>query len=135
MADGTPAYPGAVAPTGTGGESAAELTSVDSHRFLLAERDSNGDGLPAPRLKKIFILDTNGAAGRNGYVDKQPLADLMAIPDPNKIGGDGDFFRFPFNTIESVHVVNDHTIIVANDNNYPFPTVAHAAEPTIARAR
>ena len=44
----------------------------------------------------------------------------MAIPDPNKIGDDGDFFRFPFNTIESVHVVDDHTIIVANDNNYPF---------------
>jgi hypothetical protein len=120
FADGTPAYPGAVAPTGTGGESAAELTALDGHRFLLVERDSNGDGLPAPRLKKIFILDTNGANRRDGYVDKQPLADLMAVPDPNKLGGDGDFFRFPFNTIEAVHVVDDHTIIVANDNNYPF---------------
>lgn len=44
----------------------------------------------------------------------------MAIPDPAKLGGDGDFFRFPFNTIESVHVVNDHSILVANDNNYAF---------------
>jgi glycerophosphoryl diester phosphodiesterase len=44
----------------------------------------------------------------------------MAIPDPQKIGNDGDFFRFPFNTIESVYVVDDHTILVANDNNYPF---------------
>jgi hypothetical protein len=44
----------------------------------------------------------------------------MNIPDPTRIGSEGDFFCFPFNTIESVHVVNDHTIIVANDNNYPF---------------
>jgi hypothetical protein len=120
LSDGTRAYPDAVAPTGTGGESAAELTALDGHRFLMVERDSNGDGVPAPRMKKIFILDTLGAKGRDGYVDKQPLADLMAVPDPNKLGGDGDFFRFPFNTIEAVHVVSDHTIIVANDNNYPF---------------
>ena len=38
---------------------------------------------------------------------KTLLVDLMAVPDPNHVGGDGDFFRFPFNTIESVHVVND----------------------------
>jgi hypothetical protein len=116
----TRAYPDAVAPTGTGGESAADLTALDSHRFLVVERDSNGDGLPAPRMKKVFLLDTKRADRRAGYVDKQPLADLMAVPDPKKLGGDGDFFRFPFNTIESVHVVNDHTIVVANDNNYPF---------------
>jgi hypothetical protein len=120
LTDGTRAYPNAVAPTETGGESAAELTSLDGHRFLVVERDSNGDGLAAPRLKKVFILDTKGAQRRAGYVDKQPLADLMAVPDPNKLGGDGDFFRFPFNTIEAVHVVSDHTIVVSNDNNYPF---------------
>jgi hypothetical protein len=120
LADGTKAYPDAVAPTGTGGESAAELTALDGHRFLMVERDSNGDAVPAPRMKKVFILDTKGAKGRDGYVDKQPLPDLLAVPDPNKLGGDGDFFRFPFNTIEAVHVVSDHTIIVANDNNYPF---------------
>ncbi|MEP7019591.1 MAG: esterase-like activity of phytase family protein [Pseudonocardiales bacterium] len=120
LSDGTRAYPNAVAPTGTGGESAAELTSLDGHRFLMVERDSNGDGLATPRMKKVYVLDTKGADRRGGYVDKQPLADLMAVPDPNKLGGDGDFFRFPFNTIEAVHVVNDHSIIVANDNNYPF---------------
>ncbi|MDT4971671.1 MAG: hypothetical protein QOG22_1814 [Pseudonocardiales bacterium] len=121
LTDGTTrAYPNAVAPTGTGGESAADLTSLDSHRFLVVERDSNGDGLAAPRMKKVFVLDTKGANHRGGYVDKQPLADLMAVPDPKKVGGDGDFFRFPFNTIEAVHVVSDHTIVVSNDNNYPF---------------
>ena len=53
-------------------------------------------------------------------MQKALLVDLMAVPDPQKLGDDGDFFRFPFNTIESVHVVDDHTILVANDNNYPF---------------
>jgi hypothetical protein len=120
LADGRLAYPGSVAPTGTGGESVAELTALDDHRFLLLERDGNGDGVDAPRLKKVFVVDTDGASGNNGYVQKTALVDLMAVPDPNKLGGDGDFFRFPFNTIESVHVVDDHTIIVANDNNYPF---------------
>ncbi len=44
----------------------------------------------------------------------------MAVPDPAKVGGDGDFFRFPFNTIESVHPVDASTLIVADDNNFPF---------------
>jgi hypothetical protein len=117
LADGSPAYPGSAAPTGVGGESAPELTALDAHRFLMLERDGNGDTLAAPRSKKVFIVDNHT---QGGYVQKQLLVDLMALPDPLHQGNDGDFFRFPFNTIESVHVVDDHTILVANDNNYPF---------------
>jgi hypothetical protein len=115
--DGTHVYPDAAPPAA--GESAAELTAVNSHQFLMVERDSNGDGVAAPRFKKIFLLDTEGAHN-GGYVDKTLLADLMAVPDPAQLGHDGDFFRFPFNTIESVHVVGPDTILTANDNNYPF---------------
>jgi hypothetical protein len=119
--DGAPAYPGSVAPTGTGGESAAELTAVNDHQYLMVERDSAGDAaVPAPRSKKVMLIDTKHARSHDGYVSKQLLVDLMAVPDPLHVGGDGDFFRFPFNTIESVHVVDAHTIVVANDNNYPF---------------
>ena len=46
LVGGAAAYPGATAPTGTGGESAAELTAVNAHQFLLLERDGNGDGVP-----------------------------------------------------------------------------------------
>lgn len=109
------AYQGAPKPIGTGGESAAELTAVNAHQFLLVERDAAGDEIAAPRFKKVFLLDRHGRT-----LVKSLLVDLMAIPDPAKIGSDGDFFRFPFNTIESVHVVDDHSILVANDNNYPF---------------
>ena len=86
---------------------------------MAVERDSNGDGVAAPRFKKVFLLDTDSRS-HQGYLAKDLLVDLMAVPDPAKIGGDGDFFRFPFNTIESVHVVSPDTVLVANDNNYPF---------------
>jgi len=119
LVGGAPAYPGSTPPTGTGGESAAELTSVNVHQFLVVERDSNGDGLPAPRFKKVFLVDAD-PAGPGSYVSKTLLVDLMAVPDPHHVGADGDFFRFPFNTIESVHVAGDSSVLVANDNNYPF---------------
>ena len=112
---GLPAYPGVGAPTGTGGQAHGELTAINRHQFLFLERDGNGDGPAAPRFKKLFLLDT-----RHGDVTKTLLADLMAIPDPDKVGGDGDYFRFPFVTIESVHPVDEHTVLVASDNNFPF---------------
>jgi hypothetical protein len=130
LVGGARAYPGTAPPVGTGGESAAELTAVNAHQFLVVERDSAGDGVPAPRFKKVFLLDTRGA--RDGHVAKSLLLDLMAVPDPHHVGGDGDFFRFPFNTIESVHVVNDHTVLVANDNNYPF---SNARSRSLTNAR
>ena len=99
---------------------AAELTAVNSHQFLMVERDGNGDGASRPTVQEGLPGRRSQHAGNGGYVDKQLLVDLMAVPDPAKIGGDGDFFRFPFNTIESVHVVSPDTILTANDNNYPF---------------
>jgi hypothetical protein len=113
--DGSPAYPNAAVPTGTGGQAHGELTAINRHQFLFLERDGAGDGVAAPRFKKLFLIDT-----RRGEVTKQLLADLMAIPDPMRVGGDGDYFRFPFVTIESVHPVDEHTVLVASDNNFPL---------------
>jgi hypothetical protein len=122
LVNGERAYPDATRPTGTGGESAAELTAVNDHQFLLVERDGAGDGTAAPRFKKVLLVEAGKPAARARYLAKQLLIDLMAIPDPGRIGEDGDFFRFPFNTIEAVHVVDDTSVVVANDNNYPFST-------------
>ena len=118
LVGGTAAYPGAAKPSGAGGQSAAELTAVNENEFLAVERDGLGDGLAAPRFKKIFLLEDSDDNGE--HLDKQLLVDLMAVPDPAQLGGDGDFFRFPFNTIEAVHVASPDTVLVANDNNYPF---------------
>ena len=86
----------------------------------MIERDNHGDDLTAPRFKKVFLLDLPQAAEHDGYVGKTLLLDLLAIPDPSGVGGDGDFFRLPFYTIESVHVVDERTLLVASDNNFPF---------------
>jgi hypothetical protein len=72
-----------------------------------------------------WALADNGYGARENSRDFQlvfhrlPL-DALAIPDPLGVGGDGDFFRLPFYTIESVHVVDERTLLVASDNNFPF---------------
>jgi hypothetical protein len=121
LASGSPAYPGTAAPP-AGSQAVGELTAINRNQFLLLERDNHGDGLPAPRFKKIFLLDTRKAraGAKDKYVAKSLLVDLMAVPDPLQQGGDGDYFRFPFVTIESVHPIDDGSIVVVNDNNFPF---------------
>jgi hypothetical protein len=118
-ATGAPVYPGAVAPP-AGPVSIGELKAVNDRQLLVIERDNFGDDLRAPRFKKVFLLDMSRAAANGGYVGKTLLLDLLAIPDPSGVGADGDFFRLPFYTIESVHVVDEHTLLIASDNNFPF---------------
>ncbi|MGI8504446.1 MAG: calcium-binding protein, partial [Hassallia sp.] len=69
---------------------------------------------------KIFKVDLS-QKDANGFVQKEEVADLLNIQDPNDLNQDGSTsFRFPFQTIEDVLVVDANTILVANDNNYPF---------------
>lgn len=118
-ASGARVYPDAVAPP-PGPVSIGELKAVNDHEMLVIERDNLGDDLAAPRFKKLFLIDLAQAGERGGYVGKTLLLDLLAIPDPAGVGGDGDFFRMPFYTIESVHVVDERTLLIASDNNFPF---------------
>ena len=118
-ASGARVYPDAAAPA-PGPVSIGELKAVNDRHLLVIERDNHGDDLTPPRFKKVFLLDLSQAPQQDGYVGKSLLVDLLAIPDPSKIGGDGDFFQLPFYTIESVHVVDALTLLVASDNNFPF---------------
>lgn len=103
-----------------------EMTMINAHRFLVIERDG-GEGNEA-RLKQVFLVDLD-RTDADGYLTKTLLVDLLAIPDPDRLGG-GDQFRFPFETIESVVVVDERTIGVVNDNNYPFsPSRAGPGRP------
>jgi glycerophosphoryl diester phosphodiesterase len=46
---------------------------------------------------------------------------LLNIADPQDFNKDGSTtYKMPFVTIEDVLVIDDRTILVANDNNYPF---------------
>ncbi|GAB7189415.1 esterase-like activity of phytase family protein [Kineococcus sp. NUM-3379] len=94
-----------------------DLVALDRHRFLVLERD-NLEGAAA-RFKAVFLLDTRDR-DRDGYADKRLLVNLLAVPDPEGVAGEpGSSFSFPFVTIEQLAVLDDHTIVVGNDNNLP----------------
>lgn len=94
-----------------------DAVAVDRHRFLVIERDG-GQGESA-RFKRIYLADSRDRDG-DGLMDKTLVADLLDIADPENLGGSGGTFRFPFQTIEDVNLVDDRTLAVLNDNNFPF---------------
>jgi glycerophosphoryl diester phosphodiesterase len=95
-----------------------DFTPINDRAFLVIERDG-GQGADA-KFKKIFKIDI-GKVGRDGYVAKEEVVDLLKIADPNDLNRDkSTSFSFPFVTIENVLVLDAKTILVANDNNYPF---------------
>ncbi len=100
------------------GHPIGDFTPINDNEFLVIERD-NGQGDSA-EFKKIFKIDIS-QVDQNGFVEKTEIVDLLNIEDPNDLNGDGETtFDFPFVTIEDVLVLDENTILVANDNNYPF---------------
>jgi len=103
---------------------ATDMTAISDHEFLVFERDG-GEGVSA-RFKQIFMIDLNSTAPDN-VLRKTLIADLMAIHDVNGLTtaqegviGYGEIFQFPFSTVEAIYPVDADTLLVANDNNYPF---------------
>ena len=92
-----------------------DFTVINEDEFLVIERDG-ASGADA-KLKKIFKINL-AEQDENGVVAKEEVADLLNIADPNNLASDGVFI-FPFVTIEDVLVLDENTILVANDNNYP----------------
>ncbi|MFN6483350.1 MULTISPECIES: esterase-like activity of phytase family protein [unclassified Nostoc] len=98
--------------------SIGDLAVINDNEYLVIERDNNQGA--AAKFKRIYKIDLS-KTDSNGYVAKEEVADLLNIKDPNDLNGDGKTtFDFPFQTIENVLVVDKNTILVANDNNYPF---------------
>jgi len=94
------------------------LTAYGKTSFLVIERDSH-EGQEA-RIKRIYRVDSTNRDDR-GVLRKKLVVDLMNISDPDNLGGEGGaVFSFPFWTIESLVVIDKETLIVLNDNNYPF---------------
>jgi hypothetical protein len=102
----------------TNSNAIGDFTPINDTEFLVIERDNN-EG-EAAEFKKIFKIDIS-EVDENGFVAKEEVVDLLNIQDPNDLNGDGSTtFDFPFQTIEDLVVVDENTILVANDNNYPF---------------
>jgi glycerophosphoryl diester phosphodiesterase len=95
-----------------------DMTPINDHEFLVIERD--GGQADTAKFKKIFKVDFS-QIDADGFVEKEEVADLLNIQDPNDLNQDGSTtFSFPFVTIEDVLIVDASTILVANDNNFPF---------------
>ncbi|MEV0613191.1 esterase-like activity of phytase family protein [Nonomuraea sp. NPDC050404] len=94
-----------------------DAIAVDRNRFLIIERDNlEGD---AAKVKRIYLADTRDK-DRDGALDKTLVADLLDLADPRGLGGEPGTFRFPFQTIEDVVILDDRTLGVLDDNNFPF---------------
>ncbi|MCZ2204924.1 glycerophosphodiester phosphodiesterase family protein [Cylindrospermopsis raciborskii] len=95
-----------------------DFTPINDKEFLVIERDNN-QGTSAA-FKKIFKVDFS-QINAQGFVPKEEVANLLDIQDPNDLNSDGNkTYNMPFQTIEDVVVWDNKTIVVANDNNYPF---------------
>lgn len=95
-----------------------EITRVAGEVFVVVERD-HGQGAEA-RFKRLFAIDLDEAT-EGSVLRKFQIADLMDLADPHDLDGDGALrFSFPFATIESVVVLDERTLMIANDNNFPI---------------
>ncbi|QDQ28421.1 hypothetical protein FNU76_19810 [Chitinimonas arctica] len=110
------------------GSNIGDFVLFNGTEGIVIERDGSQGDLQG--FKKLFQI-TLGAAGE--YVGKSELANLLAIHNPDLIGGQaangdiglGNPFAMPFNTIENVVVIDPQTLGVMDDNNYPFSVGRH----------
>ena len=105
-----------------------DFNLIGGTRGLIIERDGRqGDPREAwaenpAEFKRIYLIDLE-RKDEQGVLEKIAYIDLMDIQDPEGLAPRGTIdgtFNFPFVTIENVDRVDERTIVVANDNNYPF---------------
>lgn len=114
-------------PLDDAGHAIGDFNIIGGTRALIIERDNfeGDDGRDkAAAFKRIYLVDLE-RADDNGVLEKIAYIDLMAIKDPDGLAPRGTkdgVFTFPFVTIEDVDRVDETTIVVANDNNYPGST-------------
>jgi len=99
-----------------------EMTNIADNKFILIERDSKF-GVNA-EIKHLYLIDLN-VTDAEGILVKRLILDLLDINDPQDIGGDilgldKHKFNLPFDSIENVVVINETTLGIAIDTNYPY---------------
>jgi hypothetical protein len=108
-------------PLDTAGTNIGDMVAVDDQRFVVLERNGSTATSPNPApFKKVYLIDLEQVP-EGGVVRKTELVDLMKLADPHDLNGDGStLFTFPYVTIENVLVLDPRTLLVVNDNNFPF---------------
>jgi hypothetical protein len=98
-------------------QSINDMTAINDNEYLVIEKDRT---IGANAInKKIYKIDFSQID--NGYVKKELVADLLDIQDPDDLNGDGDkTFKASFQNVEAFAILDRNTLILANDNDYPF---------------
>ena len=101
----------------------ADMAALDSRQLVVIERDG-GKGLTA-LFRSVYRI----ALGEpNQPVLKELLVDLTHIPDPDLISlpaahvgdvGLGDPFSVVCESVEAIHPIRGHELIIGCDNNFP----------------
>jgi glycerophosphoryl diester phosphodiesterase len=89
-----------------------ELAHVAGDLYLVIERDDGS--AEAAKFKRIFQVTIDSVVR-----DRRCVADLLDVRDPRNLAGFGSPYRMPYFTIEAVHAVDERTLLVVNDNNFP----------------
>ncbi|HEY0819426.1 MAG TPA: esterase-like activity of phytase family protein [Rhizobacter sp.] len=108
-------------PLDAAGTAIGDMVAIDDQRFVVLERNGNTLTSPNPApFKKVYLIDLEDVAA-GGVARKLELADLMKLADPHDLNGDGSHvFGFPYTTIENVLILDARTLLVVNDNNFPY---------------
>ncbi len=108
------------------GVSIASLEAIDNRTLLVIERDS-AEGNKA-KTKRIYRVEL-GRVSERGFLTKQLVCDLLNIDDSQGLThsekgavGLGQYYRFPYVTPESLLVIDNQTLLLVNDNNFPMST-------------
>ena len=104
--------------------SLASLEAFRDRVFLVLERDA-GEGLTA-EIKRVYRIDLDDLDD-HGDLNKTLVCDLMDLDDSAGLTraedgaiGLGRNYSFPYVTPECLAIIDDRTLLVANDNNYPL---------------
>ncbi|MBT9486990.1 MAG: esterase-like activity of phytase family protein [Rubrivivax sp.] len=107
-------------PLAADGTAIGDMVAIDDTRFIVIERNGGTNTNGTAPFKKLYLVDITGLAS-GATVQKTELVDLMALADPDDLNGDGStVFTLPYVTIENVLVLDRWTLLVANDNNFPY---------------
>jgi hypothetical protein len=98
-----------------------DMANLGGDVYVLIERDSLFGA--AAVVKRLYLVDLN-VTDANGILEKRLLVDLLNIDDPRDIGGplpalEPEKFNMPFDSIECVLGLDDKTLAVAIDTNFP----------------
>ena len=100
-------------------QSINDLTAINDNEYLVIEKDRLTGA--AAEFKKIYKIDLTKVDPLTGFLIKEEVANLLDIQDPNDLNGDGSTsFKLPFQNVEAFTIVDKNTILVTNDNDFPF---------------